>query len=250
MKRIKLEVAYDGTNYCGWQIQPGQPTIEGVLNRVLSDVLKETVTVTGASRTDAGVHAYGNVAVFDTGSPVPPDRISLAVNPHLPADIKIMNSCQVPGDFHPRFADTIKTYEYHIQTGPVAIPACRLYSCWLPRHPDIAAMEEAGSYLTGTHDFKSFCAAGAQVKTTVRTVTHVGVKEEEILPGIKHIVITVSGEGFLYNMVRIMAGTLLKAGYHAWPPEYIIKILEGRDRRLAGETAPAKGLFLKKIKYL
>lgn len=249
MKRIKLEVAYDGTNYSGWQLQPGQSTIEGVLNQTLTTVLKEDILVIGASRTDAGVHAYGNVAVFDTDSPIPPDRIIYAVNPYLPEDIRIISSCQVGDDFHPRYCDTIKTYEYHIQTGSVRLPTGRLYAHWIPREPDIAAMNQAGRYLEGTHDFKSFCAAGAQVKTTVRTVRSVKVTRKELMTGSSEIVITVTGEGFLYNMVRIIAGTLLKAGFHAWPPEYMEEILEGRDRSLAGETAPARGLFLKKIEY-
>ncbi len=250
MKRIKIEVAYDGTNYHGWQLQPGQPTIEETLNQTLSQVLKENIVVTGASRTDAGVHAAGNVAVFDTKTRIPPDRISFAVNPSLPEDVRIISSTQVPEDFHPRFCDTLKTYEYHIQTGITSLPFMRRYCHWIPGSPDIAAMRRAGKYLVGTHDFKSFCAAGAQVKTTVRTVTGITVEKKDILPGFEEIIITVTGEGFLYNMVRIIAGTLLKAGFGAWPTEHMKDIIEAADRTMAGETAPAKGLILKKIDYL
>ena len=204
----------------------------------------------GSSRTDAGVHALGNVAVFDTNTTIPPEKIFLALNPFLPDDIKIISSCQVPGDFHPRYCDSRKTYEYHIQTGPVQLPVKKRYSHWVPRCPEIELMQEAGQYITGRHDFQSFCAQGAQVKTTVRTVNRVEVTKNEILPGFDEIVSTVEGEGFLYNMVRIIAGTLLKVGFRGWPPEYIKEIIEGRDRRLAGETAPARGLVLKKIEHI
>ena len=249
MRRIKIEVAYDGSNYCGWQIQPDKPTVEGTLDRVLSDVLKEEIKVAGASRTDAGVHALGNVAIFDTDTPIPAERIFLAVNPHLPDDIKIVKSEEVSDDFHPRFQDSLKTYEYHIQTEPAPLPVYARNCHWVPGKPDLDAMREAGQILVGRHDFKSFCAAGAQVKTTVRTIKSLELSEREISPGFNEIIITVTGEGFLYNMVRIIAGTLLKAGYHAWPPGYVEEIIRGRDRRLAGETAPAKGLILKKITY-
>ncbi len=249
MKRIKLEIAYDGTSYCGWQIQPDRLTVEGVINRVLSETLKEDIRVSGASRTDAGVHAYGNVAVFDTDTSIPAEKIGLAVNPFLPEDIKIVSACQVKDDFHPRYCDSIKTYEYRIQTGVTQLPSCRLYAHWIPRHPDLEAMRAASRNLEGTHDFKSFCAAGAQVKSTVRTVYNIGIAETDIMPGCKEIRITVRGNGFLYNMVRIIAGTLLKAGTGCWPPSYVKGILDACDRRMAGETAPARGLFLKKIEF-
>mgnify|MGYP005810436733 FL=1 len=290
MKRFKLTVAYDGTGYCGWQIQPGVPTIEGELNKALSRLTGEEIQVIGASRTDAGVHAFGNVAVFDSGTPIPGDKLLFALNTRLPEDIRIVDSCQVSDDFHPRYCDTRKTYEYHIQTGRTPLPTRRLYSHWLPHQLDVTAMNEAGQYLVGTHDFKSFCAAQTQVKTTVRTVLGITVEErfsdralslretatgqirgkqgsidlcderqpdkmsahenkpENVHP--QDIVIRVEGEGFLYNMVRIISGTLIKAGLHGWPPEYVKEILESRDRTRAGETAPAKGLFLKKIEYL
>lgn len=255
MKRYKLIVAYDGTNYCGWQVQPEAVTIEGVLNETLSKVLKENIQVIGASRTDAGVHAYGNVAVFDSETPIPGDKLMFAINPHLPEDVRIVASCQVADDFHPRYCDTRKTYEYHIQNGKVLFPTQRLYSHWVTKPLDIAAMEEAGQYLVGTHDFKSFCSAKTQVQTTVRTVCGVYVYEVPIPAGQnvdnrREIVIRVEGEGFLYNMVRIISGTLIKVGLHTYPPEYVKTILESCDRTLAGETVPAKGLFLQKIEYL
>ena len=255
MKRYKLIVAYDGTNYCGWQVQPEAITIEGVLNETLSKVLKEKIQVIGASRTDAGVHAYGNVAVFDSETPIPGDKLMFALNPYLPEDVRIVDSCQVPDDFHPRYCDTRKTYEYHIQNGKVLFPTQRLYSHWVTKPLDVEAMNRAGQYLVGTHDFKSFCSAKTQVQTTVRTVCDVHVEEVpassgENVDNRREIIIRVEGEGFLYNMVRIISGTLINVGLHAYPPEYVKTVLESCDRTLAGETVPAKGLFLKKIEYL
>lgn len=250
MKRFKLVVAYDGTNYCGWQIQPNAPTIEGELNAALRRLTGENIQVIGASRTDAGVHACGNVAVFDSDTPIPGGKLLFALNPHLPEDIRVVDSCVVSADFHPRHCDTRKTYEYHICTGKTILPTQRLYNHWIPHRLDIAAMNEAAKYLIGTHDFKSFCAAQTQVKTTVRTVLGITVTEASSDETNKNITIRVEGEGFLYNMVRIISGTLLKVGLHTWPPEYVQEILESRDRTKAGETVPAKGLFLKKIEYL
>ena len=159
MKRFKLVVAYDGTNYCGWQIQPNGITVEEVLNKTLSRFLKEEIHIIGASRTDSGVHSFGNVAVFDSETTIPPEKLCFALNPQLPEDIRIVSSEQVPGDFHPRYCDTRKTYEYHIQNGKIPLPTERLYSHLVIFPLNIQAMQEASQYLVGTHDFKSFCAA-------------------------------------------------------------------------------------------
>lgn len=266
MRRFKIEVAYDGTNYCGWQIQPNGITIEAVLNRTLSEFLGEDIHVIGASRTDSGVHAYGNVAVFDSETTIPPEKLCLALNPHLPEDIRLVSSAQVADDFHPRRCPTRKTYEYHIQNGRISLPTKRLYAYLVTAPLDVAAMQEAGQYLVGTHDFKSFCAAKTQAQTTVRTVTGISVFVKEELPSFsvgveenthtdkmrpaREIVIRVEGEGFLYNMVRIISGTLLKVGLGVYPPAHVAEILAACDRSKAGETVPAKGLFLKEIKYV
>ena len=145
MKRIKLTVAYDGTNYCGWQIQDNGITIEEVLNRELSKLLQEDIKIIGASRTDSGVHALGNVAVFDTQTRIPPEKISFALNQRLPDDIRIQESCQVADDFHPRFCDTIKTYEYRIWNDKFPNPLVRLYSKFCYFHVDVAKMEQAAA---------------------------------------------------------------------------------------------------------
>ncbi|MDD6465150.1 MAG: tRNA pseudouridine(38-40) synthase TruA [Coprococcus sp.] len=244
MKRVKLVVAYDGTNYHGWQVQDNGITIEEVLNRTISELVQEDIKVIGASRTDAGVHACGNVAVFDTESRIPGDKFSFALNQRLPDDIRIQESCEVDADFHPRYADTVKTYEYNILNRRFELPSKRLYAAFCYYPMDIERMNQAAAYLVGEHDFKSFCSAGAQVQTTVRTIYAVNVTKED---GMVHIRIT--GNGFLYNMVRIIAGTLMQVGTGLMEPEQVKEILEARDRSKAGPTAVAKGLTLVEIRY-
>ena len=244
MKRVKLVVAYDGTNYRGWQVQNNGETIESMLNRAISSLTGEEIHVMGSSRTDSGVHAMGNVAVFDTEARMAADKFSYALNQRLPEDIRIQNSCEVPLDFHPRYQKTVKTYEYHILNREFPLPAYRLNAHFTYRPLDIARMQEAARYLEGEHDFQRFCAAGAQVKTTVRTIYELTVEKEGDL-----IVIRITGNGFLYNMVRIIAGTLMKVGMGEWEPERMTEILEGRDRKLAGPTAPAKGLTLMELHF-
>lgn len=239
MKRIELVVAYDGTNYRGWQIQKNGETIESMLNRALSDLTGEEIRVCGASRTDSGVHAMGNVAIFDTGARMAADKFSYALNQRLPEDIRIQRSREVAPDFHPRCQETIKTYEYRILNREFPLPAYRLNTYFTYYELDVERMRQAAAYLVGEHDFQSFCAAGAQVKTTVRTVYDLQVFREGDL-----ITIRITGNGFLYNMVRIIAGTLIKVGTGEWEPSCIKEILKARDRRLAGPTAPAKGLTL------
>ncbi len=245
MKRIKLIVAYDGTNYCGWQTQINGITVEEVLNKTLSGLLKENIRVIGASRTDSGVHALGNVAVFDTESKIPGDKFSFALNQRLPEDIRIQESCQVADDFHPRFCDTIKTYEYKILNRKFALPTERLYSAFVYYPLDVEKMQMAAAYLVGEHDFKSFCSSGSQVESTVRTITDISVEKHGEM-----ISIRVSGNGFLYNMVRIIVGTLMKIGLGVWEPERMEEILNACDRNAAGPKAEARGLTLVEIRYL
>lgn len=244
MKRVMLIVAYDGTNYSGWQVQPHADTIEGELNKALSALLNEEIAVTGASRTDAGVHSMGNVAVFDTESRIPAEKLALALNARLPKDIIVQKSMEVRGDFHPRKCDCIKTYEYRIYTGRMENPQLVRYTWHRYGELDMEAMRRAGQYLVGEHDFTSFCAVASDALSKVRTVYSVDVeKREEVLT------IRVRGNGFLYNMVRIIAGTLLFVGIGRIKPEDMSQILAGQDRRLAGPTAPAKGLTQMGILY-
>ena len=244
MKRVKLTVAYDGTNYCGWQVQPNGITIQEVLNQCLSEFTGEKIETIGASRTDAGVHALGNVAVFDTEMRMPGDKFSFALNQRLPEDIRIQKSEEVDVNFHPRYIKSQKTYEYRILNRRFPIPTERFYSHFTYIPLDIEKMREAAEYLVGEHDFKSFCGTGAQVKTTVRTVKEIQIEKNE-----DRITIRITGEGFLYNMVRIIAGTLMDIGGGLYPPEKMQEILAAKDRKKAGPTAPARGLTLMEIQY-
>ena len=328
-KRILLSVAYDGTDYAGFQAQKsGVPTIEGELNRALTELTGVPVEVIGASRTDSGVHARCNLAVFDTESRIPPEKFAHAINVRLPDQICVQTSMEVPADFHPRRCSTVKTYEYRIWNAQMPDPMRRLYTYFSRYRFDIDKMREAAAYLVGEHDFKSFCSTYTSAKTTVREV--LAVEVEEILPGYetalpgseialpgsetalpgsetalpgseialpgseialpgseialtgsditltdsenvsdsrsdagpgsdsvssaarmpREIVIRVTGRGFLYNMVRIIAGTLMEVGRGAKTPDQIPGILSACDRRAAGPTAPACGLTLVRYEIL
>ncbi|MCD7738901.1 MAG: tRNA pseudouridine(38-40) synthase TruA [Lachnospiraceae bacterium] len=241
-KRVLLRVAYDGTAYHGWQKQQNGVTIQETLEETLTGLLREKITVTGASRTDAGVHALCNIAVFDTGARIPAEKICYAVNQRLPEDIRVTESREVRSDFDLKKCHAHKTYEYKIINAAFPDPTKRLYSYFTYFPCDVERMNMAARHLIGEHDFKSFCTAGAQVETTVRQVTDIRVMRKG-----KEITIAVSGNGFLYNMVRIIAGTLLEVGYGRMEPEHVREILESRDRRNAGPTAPARGLCLKQL---
>ncbi len=255
-----LTVAYDGTEYAGWQVQRHAETIESVLNRELSRLLNEDIRVIGASRTDSGVHAEGAVCVFDTDSGIPADKFSFAVNQSLPSDIRVMSSREVRPDFHPRRTPCLKTYRYSIWNDTFHLPSKRLYTHWVHGPLDLEKMREAADFLTGEHDFKSFCkekpqeirfrpdAADEAEKSespavsktgTVRRITAIEIKKEG-----HQVDIFVTGNGFLYNMVRIIAGTLIDAAQGRIEPSDMKEILEAKDRSRAGVTAPAKGLCL------
>ena len=222
MKRVRMVLAYDGTNYCGWQLQPNGITIEEVLNQALSELLREPVVVIGASRTDSGVHAEGAVAVFDTENRMPADKICFALK----------QNC-------------VKTYEYRILNRKISMPTRRLYSHFCYFDMDVEKMQQAAEYLLGEHDFKSFCTVRTQAEETVRTIYSLNVTKDAD----DMIHIRISGSGFLYNMVRIIAGTLMKVGMGVYPPEHMEEILEARDRQAAGPTAPARGLTLISMEY-
>lgn len=244
-----MRVAYDGTQYCGWQVQPNAITIEGVLNRELSALLKEDIIVIGASRTDSGVHALGNVAVFDTNTRIPAEKISYALNQRLPEDIVIQESKEVAAEFHPRHCDTRKTYEYQIYNAKFPMPLNRNQSHFVYYKLDVEAMQKAANYLVGEHDFLSFCSANTQVKDTTRTIYSIEIQSKETMPNCHDIIIRIRGNGFLYNMVRIITGTLIQVGNHLCEPEKVGWMLDCKDRSAAGPTAPAKGLTLVEIEY-
>ena len=245
MKRIRLLVSYDGTDYCGWQIQPNGITIEEILNEKLKKLTGEDIHIIGASRTDSGVHALGNVAVFDTDSPIPPERMAYALNQKLPADIVIVKSEEVPPDWHPRYQEQIsKTYEYHIYNAQLPDPLKRRYSTFVSFPLDVGKMQDGAAYLEGEHDFASFCNIRTNAENTVRRIDRIEIEKED-----RDITIRVTGNGFLYNMVRIIAGTLIRVGRGFYTPEKVKEILEAEERTEAGVTAPPEGLTLVKIEY-
>ena len=245
MRRYRIVVAYDGTNYCGWQVQPNGITVEEVLNKKISKITGEDIHIIGASRTDSGVHSMGNVAVFDTNTSIPPEKFMHALNQKLPDDIVIVKSDEVAKDWHPRYQDEVlKTYEYHIYNSKIPNPLKRHFSTFVSFPLNVERMREGAKYLVGEHDFVSFCNVRTQVEDTVRTV-----KEIEILHDNENITIRITGNGFLYNMVRIIAGTLIRVGRGYYEPERVKEILEAKERTEAGVTAPANGLVLVEIKY-
>ena len=318
MKNIKLVVAYDGTNYSGWQIQPNAVTIEQLLDKAINSLTGENIHVTGASRTDAGVHAMGNVAVFKTNSTIPGRRWAYAINRFLPDDIVVQASWEVEKNFHPRHCNTVKTYEYKILNTPFPFPKERNYSWHVSHDLNINKMKEAAQILVGEHDFKSFCCVRTQTESTVRHIDSIEIIKENIynknisekfsnkynndsikkngdnnkncldmkasdnMSGLSdkifgknyscddklqnnnvsaanradnisngsYITIRIKGNGFLYNMVRIIAGTLMQVGRGQLTPAAVQNMLLSKDRCSAGQTAPPQGLTLMGIDYV
>ena len=242
MKNIMLTVAYDGSGYHGFAFQENTKTIEGELKKAVDGLTGENTEIIGASRTDAGVHAYGNVVVFNTNSTIPAESFAPALNNRLPEDIRIMASREVPEGFHPRKCLSEKTYEYRILNVKTMMPTKRLYACHNSYPLDEKRMNEAAQYLVGEHDFSSFCAAGSQALTHVRRIIAARVSRNG-----DEIIIKITGNGFLYNMVRIIAGTLMEIGRGKGEPSDVKSMIEAKDRTAAGPTAVPQGLFL--IKY-
>ncbi|MEN8077007.1 tRNA pseudouridine(38-40) synthase TruA [Clostridioides difficile] len=244
MNNIKITLEYDGTNYYGWQKQKGMKTIQGEIEEALFAVTKEVCEVTGSSRTDAGVHAKGFVANFKTNSKVPPNKFREALNVKLPDDIVIIKSEKVDDEFHARYYAKGKTYEYSILNDDVPSALMRNQVYHYKYDLDIEAMKIAAKQFIGTHDFAAFKTQGSSVKGTIRTIFDVKVEKTE-----KIIKISVSGDGFLYNMVRIIVGTLINVGRGKTDPSSIVDIINKKDRTLAGDCVPPHGLLLKKVYY-
>ena len=244
MKNIKLIISYRGTNYCGWQVQPNGITIQETVIKAIKQLTGEQVNLTGSGRTDAGVHAIGQCANFFTTSAIPPESFYKALNTKLPNDIRIMKSCSCDQEFHSRYNAKGKSYIYKIYEAPVASPFEADLAFHVTYSLDWKAMKEAASYFIGEHDFKAFMASGSAVKTTVRTIEEISFEKNGSFREI-----TFKGNGFLYNMVRIMAGTLYEVGYHRIAPRDISKIISSEDRSKAGITAPGHGLYLKEVYY-
>ena len=244
VRNIKLTVQYDGSRYHGWQIQPGKRTIQGELVEALSDLVGVRTYVHGASRTDAGVSALGQVALFEIDSPIPTENFPKAINGRLPRDIVVTSAEEMPWGFDLMSGVKSKLYRYTIYRGRHR-PVLRLNQCWhIPKKLDVEAMNEAARLLVGKKDFKSFASAADKRENSVRTIFRCDVTAED-----KWIYVDVEGDGFLYNMVRNIAGTLVEVGRGRWKPEKIKEILEAKDRTAAGPIAPPQGLCLRWIKY-
>ncbi len=243
--RIKLTVTYDGTNYCGWQVQPNGVSIEGVLEDAIQSVTGETaIKVTGSGRTDAGVHAQGQVAHFDTQSSIPPENFFKAINTKLPSDIKVLNSQLISEDFNARKSAKKKTYAYSFYFSQTDLPLVDRYATRLDYTIDVEKLKALAQIFVGEHDFKCFNASGGGAKTTVRTIYSIDIKHTK-----EKMEILVTGNGFLYNMVRTLVGTLLKFEKEQFGENYIKTMLESGDRSLCGKTLPAKGLCLVGVEY-
>lgn len=244
MKRILLTISYDGTNYSGWQKQKNAVTVQGEFDKACSTLFKTDIESIGASRTDAGVHALGQRAVIDVDTSIPAEKIPLALNPLLPDDIVVTHAEEVGADFNPRFKALKKTYEYSIYNAPFRNPLYRNYSEYVRCELDLDSMRTACEAFVGEHDFRAFCASGNSSKTTVRTIYSLDVEKDG-----DFIKIRVTGNGFLYNMVRIIAGTLIYVGEGRIAPDDLPEIIASGDRRKAGKTAGPSGLVLVKIMY-
>lgn len=244
MKNIKLILQYDGSCYHGFQIQPDVVTIQSVLQDALKEITGETIKVNGCSRTDAGVHAINYCAGFLTDSPIPADRFSLVMNNYLPSDIRIISSSLENDDFHPRFSVRSKQYVYTIMNSKEINVFNRNYVWQYDNYLDVDLMNKAAEYIVGEQDFKSFMTSGPQLETTVRNVMSLDVHRYDDI-----IKIYIEADGFLYNMVRIITGTLLWVGEGKISPEDVKSIINKKDRSFAGPTAPPQGLALNKIYY-
>jgi tRNA pseudouridine38-40 synthase len=244
MVNIKMIIEYDGSNYCGWQVQPNGMSVQQMIEESLFELTGERIRIHGSGRTDAGVHATGQTANFKTSSKIPPEAFSKALNHKLPDDISIVSSSEVPEEFHARFSAKGKRYRYVIFTRDSRSPFHENRSYRTMKKPDVAKMASAAVHFKGTHDFKGFMSSGSKVEDTVRTISDISVEEKEDV-----IEIRVFGNGFLYNMVRIIAGTLLECGYGKLDPEEIPYIINSGKRENAGPTLPSYGLFLDEVVY-
>jgi tRNA pseudouridine38-40 synthase len=242
--RVLLTVSYDGSGYYGWQRQNNFITVQQRLEEALSQLLKQDITVRGASRTDTGVHALGQRAVFRVDTTIPVDKIPFAVNSFLPDDIVVTAAKEVDEEFHPQYSVTDKTYQYKILNKRFKVPMLNKYTDFVHEELDIDAMNKACKYFLGEHDFKAFCASGSTAKTTVRTIYDMNVKKDGDI-----VCITVNGNGFLYNMIRIIVGTLVLAGKGKIAPEYVEDIIKSKDRTKAGKTMLPNGLTLMEVNY-
>ncbi|MTI94198.1 MAG: tRNA pseudouridine(38-40) synthase TruA [Firmicutes bacterium] len=242
--RCALILEYDGSRYSGYQFQLNGDSVQARLEAALATIMGASVSTKAASRTDAGVHARGQVVAFDRSRPFPVERLAAALNGNLPRDIRVVRAIEVPEDFHPQYAAKGKIYRYFFFNRSHA-PAIAANYCWhIPKPLDLQAMNAAAACLRGRHDFQAFQAAGSAVASTVRTLQHIWSQRRG-----HWVVMTVYGDGFLYNMVRIIAGTIAECGLSKRSAPEVAAALAARDRKLTGPTAPAAGLFLERVIY-
>ena len=271
MRTLKLTIAYDGTAYAGWQLQPDKPTVQGTLENAIAKVTGQHVRILASGRTDAGVHALGQVVGFRTDSALPPEVLLRAINANLPHDVAVLDVAEAPDGFHPICHAVRKRYRYMIHDGPVRDVFCRHFAWhYVYGRLDADAMRRAAAALLGTHDFSSFESSGAERKTSVRTVFDLSVERgragdgrgssiaglaigNAALSGAVQpddfIIIEIEADGFLYNMVRAIVGTLVEVGRGSQPESWPAEVLRAVDRRLAGPTAPPQGLCLVRVEY-
>jgi len=245
MRNFRVKVAYDGSEFCGWQVQPDQPTIQGALESVLAGIEGQPVAVAGSGRTDAGVHALGQVATFPLANPIPVENLQKAMNRLLPDAIRIVEVAEAASGFHARYSAKAKLYEYRIWREEICPPALSRYVYPHPYPLDEAAMRQAAPEFEGTHDFRSLAAGNAEGKeSTIRTIFSSTLERQGSL-----LVYRVRGSGFLHHMVRNIVGVLLEVGRGVRAPGGVAAILASRERSAAGSTAPARGLFLVEVEY-
>jgi tRNA pseudouridine38-40 synthase len=244
MRNIKLTLSYDGSDFNGWQTQPGFRTVQETLEQAIAALTSERVRVNASGRTDAGVHAVAQVVNFYSNTHHPPDVLVRAINARLPPDVVVREAQDMPQAFDANRDARRKLYRYVIHDGPVHDPFLRRYCCHARRRLDAAAMRRAAEPLQGRHDFRSFETEWPNRMSSVRTITHLAVNRAG-----DWIWLDVEADGFLYNLVRAIAGTLIEVGRGYWPESQVVEILQAEDRRLAGPTAPAQGLFLMRVTY-
>ncbi|MEG6566616.1 tRNA pseudouridine(38-40) synthase TruA [Thermoanaerobacterium saccharolyticum] len=244
MRNIVLVIEYDGTNYHGWQMQKNAVTVQEVITKAIKKITSEDVNLIGSSRTDAGVHALNQVANFISNCNIPLSKLPNALNSVLPKDIVIRDAYEAGMDFHSRYSAKGKRYKYIIYNRKFNSPICRNYSWHISDELDLDKMVESLTYLKGTHDFSAFKASGSSVKDSIRTVRDISLRKNDF-----NVEFEIEADGFLYNMVRIIVGTIVDVGLGKINPIYVKEILESKDRGMAGKTAPPQGLFLTKIYY-
>lgn len=248
MRTLKLTITYDGTNYAGWQRQKNAPTVQQTMEEAWKKITGEEITITGSGRTDSGVHARQQVCSLDTQSALDCNKLLRAVNANMPTDISILSAQEVDSDFNAITHSVQKTYQYYIQAGRILDPLRERFAWFVPYNLDAAAMHQAATLFVGEHDFASFQATGSVRQSTIRTVIECSVEMNRRGP-FEDITITVTANGFLYNMVRNIVGTLVPVGRGLESPEWIPWLLDQKDRKLAGQTAPAHGLFMDHVIY-